>query len=72
MESKKQIINDLEYDGKISSYYKIWIINIIFSILTLGIYSFWGKTKLRKYSASSFWEIDSSTQEPEESYLKDF
>lgn len=44
----------LLYDAKLGTIYKIWLLNIFLSILTLGIYNFWGKTKLRRYIARSF------------------
>ncbi|NVK17329.1 MAG: DUF898 domain-containing protein [Methylocystaceae bacterium] len=39
----------LKSDGKIGELYKIFIPNLIFSILTLGIYRFWAKTRNRRY-----------------------
>lgn len=41
----------LEFDGKRGSFAKLLIINGILTILTLGIYRFWAKTKVRKF----FW-----------------
>ena len=39
----------LEFHGKGGEYFKIWIVNIILSILTLGIYSAWAKVRNKKY-----------------------
>lgn len=44
----------IDYDGRTGQVYKIWLLNIVMNILTLGIYSFWGKTRLRKYVAGAF------------------
>ncbi|MBK67970.1 MAG: hypothetical protein CMP22_07560 [Rickettsiales bacterium] len=44
--------NKFTYTGTGGEIFKIWIINILLSIVTLGIYSFWGKTKMRRYLAS--------------------
>lgn len=44
----------LVYDARLGTVYKIWLLNIFLSILTFGIYNFWGKTKLRRYIARSF------------------
>ena len=55
-----QFFNKIKFDGKILTFYRIFIINIILSILTLGIYSFWGKTKIRKYTVSSYKLLDES------------
>ena len=54
MTTDKNKINRFKYDAKISHYYGILITNIILTIVTLGIYSFWGKTRFRKYSTSKF------------------
>ena len=47
-------VNRLKYDGSIGGMYKIWILDVILSIVTLGIYSFWAKTRMRKYMFGSF------------------
>jgi len=44
----------LQYDGKTHELYKIYLLNILLNILTLGIYHFWGKTRKRRYITSSF------------------
>lgn len=46
--------NDLHYDATTSQVYKIWIVNILLSICTLGLYRFWGKTRLRRYMTAGF------------------
>ena len=43
----------LGYDGKIKQIYGIWIVNLLLKIVTLGIYSFWGKARIRKYITGS-------------------
>lgn len=42
------------YDGSVGEIYKIWLINVLLNMCTLGIYSFWGKTRLRRYNTASF------------------
>jgi len=37
------------FRGSGSAYFKIWIVNIILSILTLGIYSAWAKVRRKQY-----------------------
>lgn len=44
----------VQYDGKTHELYKIYLLSILLSILTLGIYHFWGKTRKRRYVTSSF------------------
>ncbi|MDL1967618.1 MAG: DUF898 domain-containing protein [Deltaproteobacteria bacterium] len=38
-----------EFHGTGSEYFKIWIVNIILSIVTLGIYSPWAKVRRKQY-----------------------
>jgi uncharacterized membrane protein YjgN (DUF898 family) len=44
-------VHKIHYDAQLGQIYKIWILNLILSFFTLGIYSFWGRTRLRKYIA---------------------
>ncbi len=39
----------LEFRGDTIGYFKIWIINVLFSIVTLGIYSAWAKVRTNRY-----------------------
>lgn len=41
------------YQGRTGELYGLWLKKLFLSILTLGIYSFWGKTNIRKYMAAS-------------------
>ncbi|VAW74691.1 hypothetical protein MNBD_GAMMA15-830 [hydrothermal vent metagenome] len=38
-----------EFTGKASEYFSIWIVNILLTILTLGIYSAWAKVRTNQY-----------------------
>lgn len=40
------------YQGKHGEVLKLHIANLLLNIITLGIYSFWGKTRIRKYMTS--------------------
>lgn len=42
-----------EYDGRIGELYKIYLVNIFLGLITLGIYHFWGKTRMRRYITHS-------------------
>ncbi len=42
----------INYDGKVGQLYKLTILDILLRIVTLGIYSFWGRTRMRKYLVS--------------------
>lgn len=37
------------YDGRLRELYKIFLVNFLLGLVTLGIYRFWGKTRLRRY-----------------------
>lgn len=44
----------VKFDGRIGELYKIFFLNLFLGIITLGIYHFWGKTRIRRYITSSF------------------
>jgi uncharacterized membrane protein YjgN (DUF898 family) len=39
----------VQFTGKGSEYFGIWIVNLLLSIVTLGIYSAWAKVRRKKY-----------------------
>jgi uncharacterized membrane protein YjgN (DUF898 family) len=39
----------IEFRGKAGEYFGIWIVNLLLSIVTLGIYSAWAKVRRKKY-----------------------
>jgi uncharacterized membrane protein YjgN (DUF898 family) len=38
-----------KFTGKTGEYFKIWVVNIFLTILTLGIYSAWAKVRKKRY-----------------------
>ncbi len=38
-----------EFTGKASEYFRVWIVNLFFTLVTLGIYSAWAKVRKRRY-----------------------
>src|SRR5438445_10585531 len=38
-----------EFTGTATEYFRIWIVNLFFSLVTLGIYSAWAKVRKRRY-----------------------
>ena len=38
-----------EFAGTAGEYFRIWIVNLFFSLVTLGIYSAWAKVRKKKY-----------------------
>src|SRR5215471_17611866 len=49
----------LQYDGRIGQLYGIFVVNLMLTIITLGIYRFWAITRWRRY----FWSHMSFQQE---------
>lgn len=47
-------VQPLVYSASIGTIFGIWLLNLVLSIVTIGIYSFWGKTRMRRYIAGSF------------------
>jgi len=39
----------LQFTGKAGEYFRIWIVNLCLSIVTLGIYSAWAKVRRKRY-----------------------
>ena len=52
----------VEFHGKTSEYFKIWIVNIFLTIITLYIYSAWAKVRTKRYFYGNT-TIDGSTFE---------
>ena len=38
-----------EFTGRGGEYFRIWVVNIVLSIITLGIYSAWAKVRTKRY-----------------------
>ena len=50
-EKKAPVISTIPFDftGKVGEYFKIWIVNVFLTILTLGVYSAWAKVRKKRY-----------------------
>jgi uncharacterized membrane protein YjgN (DUF898 family) len=40
---------DFKFTADASEYFRIWVVNILLSVVTLGIYSAWAKVRTKKY-----------------------
>ena len=40
---------EFEFQGKAGEYFRIWIVNVLLTIVTLGIYSAWAKVRNKQY-----------------------
>lgn len=45
-------VTPVVYHGKNGQVFRLHILNLLMNMITLGIYSFWGKTRIRKYMTS--------------------
>src|SRR5665811_898373 len=45
--------HSFSYDGKLGPHYKIFLANLVLSIITLGIYHFWARRRIRRYLAAN-------------------
>src|SRR5579862_7615912 len=44
-----------EFTGDAHEYFRIWIVNLALSIVTLGIYSAWAKVRTNRYFYANTW-----------------
>ncbi|HSV17395.1 MAG TPA: YjgN family protein [Casimicrobiaceae bacterium] len=42
-------LHPFQFTGRTSVYFRIWIVSLALSVLTLGIYSAWGKVRKKRY-----------------------
>jgi uncharacterized membrane protein YjgN (DUF898 family) len=49
MEIEHQKSTAIEFKGNATEYFGIWIVNLLLSLITLGIYSAWAKVRRKKY-----------------------
>ncbi len=48
-ENAQQKLTPIVFQGKAGEYFGIWIVNLLLSLVTLGIYSAWAKVRRKKY-----------------------
>ena len=53
--SAEQRILPFEFRGDGFEYFKIWIVNLLLTIITLGIYSAWAKVRNHRYFYSNLY-----------------
>ena len=49
MNEESHLAIPVEFSGNAREYFGIWIVNLLLSIVTLGIYSAWAKVRTKKY-----------------------
>ncbi len=60
IENISKEFESLEFRGDTLEYFKIWIVNIFLTIVTLGIYSAWAKVRTNRYFYANTFYQDSS------------
>ena len=48
------------FSGNAAEYFRIWIVNLLLSIITLGIYSAWAKVRKKRYFYGNTWVAESN------------
>jgi len=48
-ETSNSELKSIRFTGKTGEYFKIWIVNIFLTLITLGIYSAWAKVRSNRY-----------------------
>ncbi len=57
LKSDDRVFEKLEFKGDANEYFKIWIVNIFLTVITLGIYSAWAKVRTNRYFyANTFYK----------------
>ncbi|MEM9277158.1 MAG: YjgN family protein [Pseudomonadota bacterium] len=54
-EAESTRLNDFSFTGSALEYFGIWIVNLLLSILTLGIYTAWAKVRRQRYFYGNTW-----------------
>ncbi len=51
-------LKDFRFTGTAREWFGIWIVNLLLSIVTLGIYSAWAKVRRKRYFYQNTWVVD--------------
>ncbi len=49
LDPSKRVVHQFEFSGTADAYFQIWIVNMMLSVVTLGIYSAWAKVRTKNY-----------------------
>ncbi len=52
--------HQFKFTGDAAEYFRIWIVNLCLSIITLGLYSPWAKVRKKRYFYGHTWVADSN------------
>jgi len=48
-EATRPEVCNLEFTGSAGEHFRIWIVNVVLTVVTLGIYGAWAKVRTRRY-----------------------
>lgn len=60
MKESGEELESFEFRGNAREYFRIWIVNVFLSIVTLGIYSAWAKVRTNRYIYANTFYKDAS------------
>ena len=43
------LMEPIKFKGKAAEYFGIWIVNLLLTVITIGIYGAWAKVRKKKY-----------------------
>lgn len=47
--------HSFRFDGDANEYFRIWVVNLFLSVITLGVYSAWAKVRKKRYLYGNTW-----------------
>ena len=59
-ESEIEVNYKFKFTGSGSEYFRIWIVNVFLTVITLGIYLAWARVRTRQYFYANTFLADSS------------
>ena len=45
----------MQFTGQAGEYFRVWIVNVLLSVVTLGLYSPWARVRTRQYFYGHTW-----------------
>ena len=48
-------LHEFSFTGNAKEYFGIWIVNLLLSIITIGIYTAWAKVRRQRYFYGNTW-----------------
>ena len=55
-----RVVERFAFTGEAREYFRIWIVNLFLSIVTLGVYSAWAKVRKKRYFYGNSWVAGSN------------